>query len=94
MNTFNFQSAVLLGCTIMYLTGGVVLLHCPNYMKHEAIREGLLNERALCNAVNLSFTEEICLNGQKSQGHCSSGGCNWFGYNCHGHCITGNNNMI
>lgn len=81
----------LLLCGIVFFIGGVHLLQCPRFMKHEAIRDGLLNEVALCRAMPLPFDAIICLDGYKPSGYyCATGPCNIFGYNCDGHCLSGN----
>lgn len=91
MGTIKVLSTVLVACGIMHFIGGVYLLHCPKYMKHEAIREGLLDKVALCRAMPLAFNEVICLDGFKTTGYyCATGSCNIFGYNCDGHCLSGN----
>lgn len=82
--------SILLMCVFTQLFGGVYLIHCPRYLKHEAIAKGLLNDRATCRAQSYDYNEEICLNGFKSIGtYCATGSCNIFGYNCDGHCLTG-----
>lgn len=94
MGVLQLKYTLILVCGLMFFIDDGVTLRCPKYMKHEAIREGLLNERALCNAVFLPFTEKICLDGNMAHGKCASGDCSWFGFSCDGHCLTGNNNII
>lgn len=82
---------------ILYFIGGTNASdeHCPTFMKHEALRDELLNDRAICRAQQFDYTDTICLNGFKSRGYyCSTGGCNLFGYNCDGHCLSGKDNRI
>lgn len=87
------KQTVLLLCIIMQLIGGAYLLHCPRYEKHQALKSGLLNIRAICRLGNLALDDRICLNGLKPSGmYCATGTCNMFGFNCDGHCFTGNNN--
>lgn len=85
------ENNIFLLCVIMVLIGGICSLHCPRYVKHEALSKGFLNRRAICRAANYGLEDKICLNGIMSQGfYCSTGSCNIFGYFCDGHCLTGN----
>lgn len=85
------KQIILLLCVIIHLIGSICSLHCPRYEKHEAIRKGLLNAKAIYKAAKYGLEEEICLNGLQTEGfYCATGSCNVFGYNCDGYCLTGN----
>lgn len=85
-------------CGMVLLIGEVQLgyaFHCPSYEKHVAIREGLLDDQAICRVRFLPYNIQICLNGFTPDWlYCSTEGCNIFGFNCDGHCLSGKDMRI